>query len=72
MIGYFISFQIYCKVAVMFSKVVEVIFDNIAFIAQANHKVFIAIVGIGFHDMPEDGFSSDFNHRLRNYIGNGA
>jgi len=44
--------------------VCEIFFDNISLIATANDEVVNAMGGVELHDVPEDGFTSDFNHGL--------
>ena len=42
----------------------KVFLDHIAFITKANDKFMKAVVGVDLHNMPEDRFPPDFNHRL--------
>jgi hypothetical protein len=42
----------------------EVTFDYISAISAADHKIAHTTGGINLHDVPQNGFASDFNHRL--------
>ncbi len=42
----------------------EIIFDHIALVAEAQHKVPVAVVGVGLHDVPQDGPVADGDHRF--------
>ena len=46
-------------------EVVRKIFlDQIAFVAAADHEVMDPMVGVNLHDVPEDGFTANFDHGL--------
>jgi len=47
----------------------KIFFNKIPFVSQENDKVVKPIMGVNFHDVPKDRFSSDFNHRFRTDIG---
>ena len=42
----------------------KIFFDDILFVAAADDEFIDTVVAVSFHDMPQDGLSSDFNHRL--------
>ena len=42
--------------------VAEVVFDHVALVAEAEDEVLVPVVGIGFHDVPEDGLTPDGDH----------
>ena len=42
----------------------EVFFDQVSLIAEANNKLIETKMAIDLHDMPKDGFATDFNHGL--------
>lgn len=42
----------------------EVLLDHIPLVAAADHKVIHAVSGVNFHDVPQDRFAADFDHRL--------
>ena len=42
--------------------VAEVVFDHVALVAEAEDEVLVPVLGIGFHDVPEDGFAPDGDH----------
>ena len=37
----------------------------VAFVPEGNDEIGVVIMGIVFHDMPQDRFAADFYHRLR-------
>jgi hypothetical protein len=43
----------------------KIVLDVISLVSQAYDEFIEAIKGIGFHDVPEDGLFSDFNHGFR-------
>ena len=43
----------------------KILFDHIAFEPTANHKVIHTIMRIDLHDVPQNRFAADLNHRLR-------
>ncbi len=43
----------------------EVLLDDVALVATADHEVVDAVVRIGLQDMPEDRLAADLDHRLR-------
>ena len=42
----------------------EILFDEIALVAQTDDEVVDAVVGVGLHDMPQDRAAAYFHHRL--------
>ena len=42
----------------------EIFLDHVAAVAQAEHKIAEAVVGVELHDVPEDGAAADLDHRL--------
>ena len=44
--------------------VCEILFDDIALVPAADDEVVYAVVGIGLQDVPQNGLTTDFNHRL--------
>jgi len=42
----------------------EILPDDVAAVAQAQHEFAEPIVGIRLHDVPRDGAPADFDHRL--------
>ena len=42
--------------------VAEVLFDHVALVAEAEDELAVAVMGVGFHDVPEDGFTTDGDH----------
>lgn len=40
----------------------KVFFDGMGFIATADDELIIAVVGIGFHDMPQDWLIANLDH----------
>ncbi len=42
------------------------------FVAQAEHEVFETVMGVNFHDVPEDGLATDGQHGLGDFVGNVA
>lgn len=44
--------------------VCEIFLDDIAFVTTANNELVHAMRGIYFHNMPQDGLATDFNHRF--------
>lgn len=47
----------------------KIFFDDILFVAAADDEFIDTVVAVSFHDMPQDGLSSDFNHRFGYQIG---
>ena len=39
----------------MFGVVEEVVFDGFAAVAEAEDEIFVAVVGVVFHDVPDEG-----------------
>ena len=52
------------RVASVPKVVSKVVFDHIAFISEAEHEIVETLSGIDFHDMPENRFATDRDHRL--------
>ena len=46
---------------------VEVLLDDVALVAAADHEVIDAVRGIDLHDVPENGLPADLDHRLGAY-----
>ena len=46
----------------------KILFDHIAFEPTANHKVIHTIMRIDLHDVPQNRFAADLNHRLRFHV----
>ena len=42
----------------------EVFLDQVALVAAANNEVVYSVMGINFHDVPQDGFATNFDHGL--------
>ena len=42
----------------------EVFFDDFAFIPAEYNEIVVAIMRVGFHDMPENRFAADADHRF--------
>ena len=42
----------------------EILFDHVALITTADHKLIDAVCTEDLEDVPEDGTSTDFDHRL--------
>jgi hypothetical protein len=61
--------QVDGEIALELGVVEEVAFDYVSFVAERDHKFLEAIVSVKLHDMPEDGFSTDLNHRLGTGLG---
>src|SRR3990167_5769975 len=40
-------------------------FDVVCFVSESEYKFVVPEVGVEFHDMPDDRFSSNHDHRLR-------
>jgi len=40
-------------------------FDHISLISQTDNKIFMPVLSIVFHDVPENWLSTNFYHRLR-------
>ena len=47
----------------------EEILDDVRLVAEAKHKVFVAILAIIIHEVPQYRPVADRNHRLRNALG---
>ncbi|MNE07995.1 hypothetical protein D3C80_1006370 [compost metagenome] len=43
----------------------EVLLDHIALVTEANHEIVDPVVGVDFHDVPNDGLATNFDHRFR-------
>ena len=43
----------------------EVFFYHIALVAAADHEVVYPVVGIGLHDVSQNGLATDLNHWFR-------
>lgn len=44
---------------------IEVLFDHVSLVTATNNKFCVAISRIDLHDVPENWFPPDLNHRLR-------
>ncbi|MOA60389.1 hypothetical protein D3C78_1852500 [compost metagenome] len=42
----------------------EVFLDYVALVTKADHEIVDPIVGIRFHDVPDDRLAADLDHRL--------
>jgi len=42
----------------------EVLFDHITFVTEADHEVMDPIMGINFHDVPQDRTPANLDHRF--------
>jgi hypothetical protein len=42
----------------------EILFDGITAVSQAENELPVAVVGVAFHNVPENGTASHFDHRL--------
>ena len=42
----------------------KIFFDHVAFISEADDEVVDSVVGIYFHDVPENRFAADLDHRF--------
>ena len=42
----------------------EPLLDHISLVSETDNEFIVSIMCIMFHDMPNDGFSSDFHHRF--------
>src|SRR6185369_16494562 len=47
----------------------EIFLDHVAAIAEAEHEFSEAPMGIGLHDVPENGAAADLDHRLGAELG---
>jgi hypothetical protein len=56
--------EVHGEVTLQGIVVEEVIFDDIALVAQRDHKLMMPVVGVVFEDVPEDGVAADFDHRF--------
>ena len=44
--------QVKCDVGVVKEVIGKIFLDEIAFVAEADNKIFQAVVGVQFHDVP--------------------
>ena len=56
--------QVHGEIALELGVVEEVPLDHIPFVAQRDHEFLEAMVGVKFHDVPEDRPPADLDHRL--------
>ena len=42
----------------------EVFLDDVAFVAETDHEIVDSVMGVDFHDVPQDGLAANFDHRL--------
>ena len=62
---HFISLRkVKCHVTAVQVIICEPFFDHMLLVSTADHKFIVSIVGIKFHDMPENRFVPDFYHGL--------
>jgi len=47
----------------------EVFLDHVALVAATDDEVINAVGGVGLHDVPEDRFSANLDHRLGLEVG---
>lgn len=60
--------KVHGHIAVMTEIVGEILLDDILFITAADHEIVDAVMAVGFHDMPEDGFTTDLHHRFGDQV----
>ena len=58
------GFQMHRQVAEAGVVIQKIIFDRLSLVAQSQHKITKAMALIDFHDVPEHGAPTDFNHGL--------
>jgi len=58
-----------CDVASVPEVIAEIIADHFALVAEAEDEILVAVVGVGLHDVPEDGAIADGEHRLGAELG---
>ena len=49
--------------------VCEVFLDDIAFVAEEDNKIIVAVGRVYFHDVPENRLAVDFHHRFGDEVG---
>ena len=42
----------------------EIVADHVPAVAERDHELFEAVMGVDVHDMPQDRLAADFDHRL--------
>ena len=47
----------------------EVLLDDVGLVAEAQHEVLVAVVGVVLHDMPQNRAVPDRDHGLRDPLG---
>ena len=47
----------------------EVLLDDVTLITAANHEIVDAMCGVYLHDVPQNRFAPDFNHRFGREVG---
>lgn len=60
--------KVHGHIAVMTEIVGKILLDDILFITAADHEIVDAVMAVGFHDMPEDGFTTDLHHRFGDQV----
>ena len=60
-----IILHVECDIGGVKEVVGEVFLDEVALVTATDDKVINAVCGIGFHDVPENGFAADLDHRFR-------
>src|SRR5262245_31396199 len=58
-----------CDIRHVEKVVCEVFLDDVALISAADHKFIDPVVGVDFHDVPQDRLAADFNHRFGFEVG---
>ena len=46
----------------------KIMFDRLGLVAETKDKIRVAVVGVIFHHMPQDGHVADFDQRFRNVL----
>jgi hypothetical protein len=47
----------------------EELLDDVRFVAEAKHEIAVAVLAVEMHEVPEDRFVADRDHRLRDGLG---
>ena len=61
--------QVYREITLELGVIKEVTLDYIPFIAQGHHELAEPVVGVEFHDMPENRPPADLDHGLGPSLG---
>src|SRR5262249_28721937 len=46
----------------------KIMFDRLSLVAETKNEIRVAVMGIVFHHMPEDGHVADFDQRFRDIL----